>query len=302
MIRALAAATLLLAGTAMAQDSIKIAITYDDLPVHGVLPPGTSRMDVAKQLIDALKAGGVPPVYGVINGAGTVNEPASVAVLEMWRAAGNLLGNHTWSHPGLSKTEMAVYEADTLKNEPLLEKYVAGTDWHWFRYPFIDEGKDEAQRAEFRQFLASHGYKIAHVSTGLNDWDYPEPYARCVAKNDAAAIARLDEMFLQRAAEGLEYSRKLSAAVYGRDIPYILLQHIGAFQAHILPKLIAFYKEKGVTFITLPEATSDPAYAAYADPSLPNPPRGLERLVWDKGQQTPPIPNDRIPELQAMCR
>lgn len=300
MIRALAAATVLFSGVALAAP--QIAITYDDLPVHGVLPPGLSRLDIAKQIIDALKEGGMPPTYGLINGIGTINEPGTSAVLELWRASGNLLGNHTWTHPGLSKTELEPYEVDTLKNEALLEKYATGKDWRWFRYPFIDEGKDDTQRAAFRSFLASHHYKIATVSMTLNDWDYPEPYARCLAKKDTAAIAKLEAMYLKHAEESADYSRSVSAAAVGRDVPYILLQHIGSFQAHILPKLIALYKAKGFSFVSLQEATADPYYSAYADPMLPAPARSMEHALRAKGQQPPAAPDNHISELQAMCQ
>lgn len=302
MKRALFAAALLVSTAAMAETPLTVTFTYDDLPVHGVLPTGMSRVEIAKSLIDGLKSGGVPPAVGLVNGVGIEREPASASVLSLWRESGNLLGNHTWSHPGLSNTAMPAFEADTLKNEPLLSQYAGASSWHYFRYPFVDEGKDEAQRAGFRAFLAEHGYKIAHVTTGLNDWDYPEPYARCLAKNDQAAIAKLDAMFLMRAEQGLAYSRALSASAYGRDIPYILLQHIGSFQVHILPKLIALYKSKGVRFITLDEALKDPAYAAYANPALPNPPRSMVEAAAAKGGTIPPAPDDRISELQAMCR
>ncbi|MDR3527520.1 MAG: polysaccharide deacetylase family protein [Rhizomicrobium sp.] len=300
MIRALTLAAVLLSGTAMAEP--KIAISFDDLPIHGVLPAGVSRTEVAEQIIDALKAGAIPPTYGLVNGVGTEREPSSTPVLEMWRASGNLLGNHTWTHPPLATTDLATYEADFLKSEPLLEKYAAGSDWHWFRYPFVDEGKDEAQRAEFRSFLAEHHYKIAHVTLAVDDWDYPEPYARCLAKRDRAALAKLELIYLQRAAEGANYSRALSAQALGHDVPYILLQHIGAFQAHMLPKLIELYKAMGFGFVSLEEATADPFYKAYADPSLPAPPRGMENILWAKGQHPPASPDNHAAELQGMCR
>ena len=300
MIRALTLAALLMSGTALAEP--KIAISFDDLPIHGVLPAGVSRTDVAQQIIDALKAGAIPPTYGLVNGVGTEREPSSTAVLEMWRASGNLLGNHTWTHPPLANTDLATYEADFLKSEPLLEKYAAGSDWHWFRYPFVDEGKDEAQRAEFRSFLAEHHYKIAHVTLAVDDWDYPEPYARCLTKHDKAALAKLELIYLQRAAEGANYSRALSTQALGHEVPYILLQHIGAFQAHMLPKLIALYKAMGFSFVSLEEATADPFYKAYADPSLPAPPRGMENILWAKGLHPPASPDNHSAELQSMCR
>ncbi len=300
MIRPLVAAVILSGVSAMAEP--QIAVTFDDLPVHGVLPAGMSRVAIAQQIIAALKDAGVPPTYGLVNGAGTVSEPESAPVLALWRQSGNLLGNHTWSHPALAKTALEPYEADFLKNEPLLEKYAGGSDWHWFRYPFVDEGKDESRRAAFRSFLASRHYKIAHVTVTVDDWDYPEPYARCLAKRDTASIARLEALYLKRAEEGADYSRKLSAAATGRDVPYILLLHIGSFQAHMLPRLLALYKAKGFSFVSLEEASADPFYKAYADPSLPAPPRSMEDALQAKGQQSPPSPDNHGPELQGMCK
>jgi hypothetical protein len=194
------------------------------------------------------------------------------------------------------------YEAEIVKNEPVIAAAAGTSDWHWFRFPFIDEGKDETQRAAIRQFLAGRGYHIAAVTTGLNDWDYPPAYARCLAKNDTAAIARLEQMYLTRAEAGFDYSRTMSASLYGRDIAYILLQHIGSFQAHMLPKLVAMYKAKGASFISLEQAAQDPANRAAAEPALPAPRRGLEAELAAKNLPVPPAPDNHGAELEAMCR
>jgi peptidoglycan/xylan/chitin deacetylase (PgdA/CDA1 family) len=300
MKRTLLVAALLFSGSAMAEP--QIAITFDDLPAHHVLPAGLSRIDVAHQIIDALKAGGIPPTYGFVNGVETIDEPASAPVLTLWHESGNLLGNHTWSHPGLSKLSVAAYEAEIVKNEPVIARAAGTSDWHWFRFPFIDEGKDETQRAAIRQFLSKRGYKIAAVTTGLNDWDYPPAYARCLAKNDTASITKLEAMCLTRAEQGFDYSRAMSASLYGRDIPYILLQHIGSFQAHILPKLIAMYKAKGVRFISLEQAAKDPANRAAVEPALPAPRRGLEAELTAKNLPVPPAPDSHTAELDAICK
>ena len=293
-------AALLFSGSAMAGP--QIAVTFDDLPAHGVLPAGISRLQIARTVVDALKAGGIPPTYGFVNAALIQDDPAAAPVLTLWRQSGNLLGNHTWSHPGLSKLSVTDYEAEIVKNEPVIAAAAGNSDWHWFRYPFIDEGKDEAQRAEVRQFLAGRGYHIAAVTTGLNDWDYPSVYARCLAKNDTAAVARLEQMYLTRAAQGFDYSRAMAASRYGRDIPYILLQHIGSFQAHILPKLIAMYKAKGASFISLEQAVKDPANRAAAEPALPAPLRGLEAELAAKNLPVPPAPDNRTAELDTICQ
>src|SRR5689334_18192540 len=40
----------------------ELAITMDDLPVHGALPPGETRLGVAQKILAAFKAAGVPEV------------------------------------------------------------------------------------------------------------------------------------------------------------------------------------------------------------------------------------------------
>ena len=76
----------------------------------------------------------------------------------------------------------------------------------------------------------------------FGDWLYSEPYARCVARNDRKAIAEMEKDYLAAAAEGITYYRAMAKALYGRDIAYVLLMHIGAFQAKTLPKLLALYR------------------------------------------------------------
>ena len=78
--------------------SARVALTFDDLPDHGPLPPGMSRIDVAKSIIGTLKAHQAPPVYGFINARQLETNPADAAVLRLWREAGFPLGNHTFSH------------------------------------------------------------------------------------------------------------------------------------------------------------------------------------------------------------
>ena len=45
----------------------QVAITIDDLPSHGALPSGTTRVDVTRAILAALKSAHVPQVYGFVN-------------------------------------------------------------------------------------------------------------------------------------------------------------------------------------------------------------------------------------------
>lgn len=279
----------------------QIAFTWDDLPAHGPLPPGETRVQIGRKFIDAMKAAHLPPVYGFVNGVLMEHEPASPPMLKEWRDAGFNLGNHTWSHMNLNTSSLADWEADLLKNEPVLQKYAAGTDWHWLRFPYLAEGDTPEKHEEARKFLGAHGYKIADVTMSFGDYMWNEPYARCVAQNDTAAIGQLESSYLDAAAADADFRLAMAKTLFGHDIPYVLLMHVGAFDARMLPRLLKLYKDKGFTFISLEDAEKDSFYRVDVDPSLPAEPDSLEGAMHAKGLPFPPRPKMSL-DLNGICR
>ncbi|MEI9996514.1 MAG: polysaccharide deacetylase family protein [Rhizomicrobium sp.] len=281
--------------------AVQIALTFDDLPSHSALPPGQTRVGIATAIIAALKDAQTPPVYGFMNGIRLEDDPGSAPVLQQWRDAGFPLGNHTWSHMNLGQHGVAEWEADTQKNESVLAPLMAGGDWHWLRFPYLAEGETPAKHVAVRQFLAANGYRIAGVTMSFGDFMWNEPYARCVAKGNDAAIAQMEAAYLAAAADTLDYEHKLSLALYGRDIPYVLLMHLGAFDARMLPRLLALYAAKGVSFVSLDEAERDPFYAADNNPMLPPTPVTLEQAMSAQGV-TYAGHGVPLPPFDTLCR
>ncbi|KQZ06536.1 polysaccharide deacetylase [Caulobacter sp. Root1455] len=289
------------AGAGHAATPVKMALTFDDLPTHSALPPGVSRIDVAGRLLAAFHDAGTGPVYGFINGVGEEREPDSVGVLSLWRAAGHPLANHTWSHMNLNTNSLADWEADLVRDEPLLEKHMAGQDWRWLRYPFLSEGETPDKRVAAREALKARGYRIASVTMSFGDYAWNEPYARCMTKGDAAAVAVLEASYLKAAKDSLDYSRGLSAALYGRDIPYVLLMHAGAFDARMAPRLLKLYRDNGVTFVSLEEAERDKFYAPDFKTQATSAPTTLEEAMKAKGLAVPKL-DLPFADLDKMCR
>ena len=278
-----------------------MAVTFDDLPAHGERPPAMTRLDIAQSVLKTLRAEQMPPVYGFINGVRTIEDPVTLSVLNAWRKAGQPLGNHTWAHEDLEAESAAQFEADAVKNEPLLKQLMPGEDWHWLRYPYLHEGETLEKHRAVRRWLSQHGYKVAEVNMEFEDYLWNDPYARCMAKHDDAAVRMLHDTYLRSAEDYYTAFRELSERVYGRDVRYILLLHLGAFDAHMLPELLAMYRAKGISFISLPEAAADPAYADDPDVAYQGGGAQLEYMAVKRGLRYTG-PAKPYKQLEALCR
>lgn len=279
----------------------QVAITFDDLPEHGDLPPHVSRLQVAKSLLSTFKKENLPPVYGFINGVALEDTPSEMKVLKAWRAAGQPLGSHTYSHPALTGTTVEKYEQDIAKNEPLLEKLMAGQDWRWFRYPYLREGETLEKRDAIRGYLVQKGYEVAQVSLDFEDYMWNDPYARCSVKGDAKSIEWLKKSYLETADEYIRVFREVTHTLYGRDISYVLLLHIGPFDAKMFPELVGLLRSRGFSFVSLPEAMKDPAYAENPNVALPEGDTFQEQVAIARHVKSPPN-SKPYKQLEAICR
>jgi lysophospholipase L1-like esterase len=286
---------------ATATGSLRIALTFDDLPAHGPLPPGETRIEVVSKILAALRNAKVPAAYGFINGKRVEERPSDAAVFAAWRKAGYPLGNHTWSHMNLNEHQVEAFAADVRRNEQLLSKWMRREDWHWFRFPFLKEGDTREKTIRARTFLAQRGYKIASVTMSFGDYQWNEPYARCRAKGDEKAIAELENSYLAAADAGIDYYQGLSQTLYGRDIPYVLLMHVGAFDAEMLPRLLKLYESRAVKFVTLAEAERDEFYRRDINLHLPPGSGSLEGAMAERHLPLPPhlMP---APPPDRLCR
>lgn len=292
------AVTLLLPAAAQAQ---QIAVTIDDAPYHGPLPRNETPVGVAARMIAALSEAGDVPATVFINAGSVESHPDSAAALALWRAAGHPLGNHTWSHQNPNTIGADAYEAEIVRNEPVLAALMGDQDWRWFRYPFLAEGDDPALRARLRAFIGGRGYRVASVTMSFDDWAWNEPYVRCGARGDDEAISQLEQTYMAAADAAYDHARAMAHVLYGEDIAYVLLLHTGAFHARMLPRVLALYQDKGARFVSLEQAQAHPFYAPDMRVTPSDGPLYLESALWSRGQNPPEKPWN-IDWLQSVCR
>ena len=259
-----------LAGAA-AQDAApaecEVAITFDDLPIAGVLPrDAASSLQLTTSLLRAIAEHHVPVVAFVnenkLHTADGAVDPERVALLERWLDAGVELGNHGYSHLDLHATPLDQFEADVVRGEaitrPLAE--ARGRRLRFFRHPFLHTGRDLETRARFDRFLAAHGYRVAPVTIDNDEYLFAGAYDRAAARGARKDAARVAAAYVPYMEAKVVYFERNARDLFGRAIRHVLLVHANMLNAERFGDLAAMFERRGYRFITLDRALEDPAY------------------------------------------
>jgi peptidoglycan/xylan/chitin deacetylase (PgdA/CDA1 family) len=284
---------------------LKVALTFDDLPLNGSQPAGVSKSQMARDTLAVFKEHRIPASYGFINARQLEDDPDGALALQLWVQAGHPLANHTYPHLNLDKNSADDFTREILRNEPVLELLMPPGrkhDFRWLRYPFLHEGDTLEKRRAVRAFLVEHHYQVAETTLDYEDYAWNSAYARCLDQKNTAAIAWLRESYLSTADEWMRMQREMARQVWGRDINHVLLLHQGAFSATILPDLFALLKKQGYELVTLEEAQSDPVYAEDPDIAMPGGGTLIEHVVAKRGLTWPKVTPKPLEKLDATCR
>lgn len=287
--------------------SMELAITVDDLPANGNISIQTTRMEIAQKILSVFKKHHITGVYGLINGNTVDSTQNGLAILQEWIKEGHALGNHTFHHLDLAKTEIAEYIKDIQKNEPILNQLITDKDYHYFRYPFLSEGDTQDKRDAVRNYLFKNNYKIAPVTVDFFEYEWNDPYVRCLNNRDKKSIEWLKKIYLEQANNAVIISHELSTMLFNRDSKNVLLIHINSFTAEMLDELLTSYEKQDIKFISLKDALSDPIYQVNPNIVRERAYTFLNQIRLSRGLENPAIveklyntfPEDKLDQL---CR
>jgi peptidoglycan-N-acetylglucosamine deacetylase len=248
----------------------RVAITVDDLP--GALPGDDFAYGDLKELQKINR--GIPAALKAHHAwaIGFVNErklqvagerDARVELLQMWLDAGLSLGNHNFAHDDFSNTALQRYEDDLIRGEVVTEALLkaAGEREKYFRHPYLNTGMTMEVKTAFDTFLKDRGYTIAPVTIEDADYVFNDALGQAMEKKDRKLAARAKQEYLEYVNTVFDYAEKESAAMFGRQIPQILLLHDNALNTECLDALLEKLEKRGYKFVSLDAAMSDPAYA-----------------------------------------
>lgn len=254
--------------------SRQVAVTFDDLPAVPPTIPIARQQTLTRDLLKSIKAAGVPAIGFVNENKVETNgkrDPAKIKLLEQWLDAGLELGNHTYSHPDLHHIDVDDFENDIVAGERVTNELLMnrGRKIRWFRHPFLHTGTSLETRQRIERFLRTRGVRVAPVTLDNSEWIFARAYENAIAKNDGALKKRLGVEYVAYMDRKLAYFEQQSQALFGRNIPHVLLVHANALNADWFDELAASMKKRGYRFIPLERAVADPAYRSkdeYAGP------------------------------------
>ena len=285
---------LLLGSTGPAAAHKRIAFTFDDVPRQaGAFLTPDQRTGT---LISGLRRGGVRQA-GFFVTTGHLQQPYGVggeARIRAYAAAGHVIGNHSVTHPWLSRTEPAAYIGEIDQAEAWLRAMPGHRPW--FRYPFLDEGRrDLAKRDAIRAALRERGLRNAYVTIDNYDWHLDALASQARREGKAMNMRALRDLYVETLVQAADFSDRIAVEALGRSPAHVILLHETDLNAMYIANLAAALRADGWEIVTIDEAYRDPIAAVEPDTWFLNSGR-VAALAHIAGKQPSELFHERTDE------
>jgi peptidoglycan/xylan/chitin deacetylase (PgdA/CDA1 family) len=242
----------------------RIALSFDDVPRHagGFFTPD----ERAIRLIAALARAGVEQAgfFVTVGGLDRPDGRGGEDRIRAYAAAGHVIGNHSTSHPWLSRTELGEYLADIDDAEAWLRGRAGYRPW--FRYPYLDEGRrDLEKRDAVRAALRERGLANAYVTVDNYDWHLDALASKAKREGRPLSLEGLRDLYVETLVQAAEFSDDIAVRALGRSPAHVLLLHETDLAALFVEDLVGGLRATGWEIVTLDEAYADPIAAREPD-------------------------------------
>lgn len=236
-----------------------LALTLDDGPKVELTPLMTPAQRNAA-LLAHLAEHKAQAMFFVTTSRGA-DRPEGLALLKALSDGGQLLANHTMSHPDFNAagTTLASFEAEILGCDKVISTLPGYRKF--LRFPYLREGATAEKRDGIRAFLKAKDYRIGYVSIDTSDWLIDEKLRKKLGVDPHTELAPWRALYLDHLWERAQTYERLARALYGREVPHTILLHHNLLNALFLGDAIALFKGKGWRIVSPDGAFADPAYA-----------------------------------------
>jgi len=244
----------------------QVCFSIDDLPVvsYGINDSNYQK-HIFNNIVKSLVNNRVPAIGFVNEGKmhnGKVVARYQKELLKSWIKSGLELGNHTYSHPDYNKVSCVEYTENLLKGEKVLKEVLSesGKKIKYFRHPFLHVGDTKSKADSLDSFLKEHGYSVAPVTIDNEDYLFALAYNRASVVDDTTLMRGIGRDYIDYMEKKLHFYERQSVALFGRNIPQILLIHASLLNAVYLDALASMYTRNGYEFVDMDTALCDEAY------------------------------------------
>src|SRR4029453_7394315 len=109
-------------------------------------------------------------------------------------------------------------------------------------HPFLHTGRSIEVKRGLQAFLHERGYEIAPVTHDNGEWIFALAFARAGNAGDAAAQRTVLDAYVPYMDAKFDYFERSSRALFGREIPQVLLIHANSLNSDAYPALAGMMK------------------------------------------------------------
>lgn len=234
--------------------SQKIALTFDDAPRRdGAYYTGTQRTDT---LIQRLKDASIAQA-AFFCVSGNIDYDGHARLLK-YIDAGHIIANHTHSHQFLRNIGYEGYIQDIKKADSILSRY--NNFKKWFRFPFLQEGRDIPERDNIRIELKNMGYVNGYVTIDNYDWYIESLFQKALKEKKKIDYEKLKDFYIEHIWNSIKFYDDIALKTIGRSPNHVLLLHENDLAALFIGDLVAHIRQNGGEIIAVEEAYTDPIF------------------------------------------
>jgi hypothetical protein len=131
----------------------------------------------------------------------------------------------------------------------------------FFRFPFLNEGKETLTRDEMRDWLEKNQYRNGFVTIDNDDYVFSAKINQAKKLKKKIDYKKVKELLVNHIIGAAEFYDELALKTIGRSPKHVLLLHEKDATVMFLENLVESLKAKGWTIIDVREAYSDPVFS-----------------------------------------
>lgn len=236
------------------QHQKRMAITMDDFDLGFDI--GLTQKARHENILSAFDAVG-HKAAGFVTGNFVASKFGQEVVRE-WLGNGHVIANHTWIHAHANEMESSAYLADIKKNQDYMNG-IPGTS-KFFRFPYLDDGRDRGQQFELFAGLDDLGLRNAPVTMDTVDWYTSSRMEAALQANPNTDLSPYRDYYVNMCVTLSNHWDSVAKALGFKSLPHLTLMHHNVLNGHFLKDVLLALQADGWMFVDAADALAFSAY------------------------------------------